>query len=149
VRADQAAAELDAPFLDVRTRDVDLDRVHAFRVRQHTRHFAVLLDGGAADVDQHSGTQPAELRQAFLDEPIDANALQSDGVEHARRRLDDAGRGVALSLLEKQAFDGDAAEQGEIDRRGVLEAIAEAAGCGDHRVLECERADLNREIRHQ
>ena len=43
-RAGQAAAELDAAFLDVRAGDVQLDRRDAFGVRQDARHLDVLVD---------------------------------------------------------------------------------------------------------
>ena len=62
------------------------------------------------------------------------------------RRLDDARRRVAFALGEEQALHRDAAERREVDRVGVLEAVAEAAGCGDDRVPEGERADVNGEI---
>ena len=38
----------------------------------------------------------AKLRQLFVDEAADADALQADRVQHAGRRLDDARRADAL-----------------------------------------------------
>ena len=40
----------------------------------------------------------AQLGQLLADEPVDADALQADGVQHAGRRLDDARRRVAFAL---------------------------------------------------
>src|SRR6476619_6317479 len=42
--APQAASELDAALLDVRARDVQLDRGHALGVGQHARDLRVLVD---------------------------------------------------------------------------------------------------------
>ena len=52
VGAGQAAAELDAAFLDVRARDVQLDRGDALGLRQHLADLDVFIERGAADVDE-------------------------------------------------------------------------------------------------
>ena len=88
----------------------------------------------------------AQLRQLFVDEAADADALQADRVQHAGRRLDDARRGMSFALVEKQSLDGDAAERRQIDDVGVLDAVAEAAARRDERVLERQRADADGEI---
>ena len=92
----QAAAELDAALLDVRARDVQLDRGHALGVGQDARHLDVLVERGAADVDDDRRAARAQLGQLLVDEPVDADALQADRVQHAGRRLDDARRRDAL-----------------------------------------------------
>ena len=127
VGAGQAAAELDAAFLDVRARDVELDRADAFVVGQHARDFAVFVERRSADVDEGRRVEAPQFRQLLGDEPMDANALQADGVDHAGRRFDDARRRVAFAFVEEQALDGDAAERREIDGARVLHAVAEAA----------------------
>ena len=71
--------------------------------------------------------EPPQFGQLLGDEPVDADALQADGVQHAGRRFDDARRRMALALVEEQALDGDAAERREVDGVGVLDAVAEAA----------------------
>ncbi len=111
VGARQTAAELDAAFLDVRARDVELECGHPFGVRQHACHLGVLVDGGAADVDDHRGPEAAQLRQPLGDETPDADSLQPDCVQHARRSLDDAWRRMAFALGGEEALDGDSAER--------------------------------------
>ena len=148
VRARQAAAEGDAAFLDVRARDVQLERVHALGVGQDARHLDVLVERRPADVHDDDRAAIAQLREALFHETVDADALQPDGVEHARRRFDDARRGVSFALGQEQALHGDAAERGEIDDVGVLDAVAEAAAGGDQRIRERERPNLNGQI-HQ
>ena len=92
VRAVQAAAELNAAFLDVRARDVQLDGRDALVIRQDARDLRVLVERGAADVDDDARAALAQQRQLLADEAVDADALQADGVEHAGRRLGDARR---------------------------------------------------------
>ena len=70
VRAVQAAAELDAAFLDVRARDVQLDGGDALGVRQDPRDLGVFVERGAADVDDHRGAAGAQLGQLLLDEAV-------------------------------------------------------------------------------
>ena len=72
---------------------------------------------------------------------MDADALQADGVEHARRRFDDALRRMSFAWLEEQSFGDDRPECGDVDRVGVLEAVAEAAAGGDERIPERECPD--------
>ena len=57
----------------------------------------VLVDRGAADVDEHDRAAIAQLGQPLADEAVDADALQADRVEHAGRRLDDARRRMAFA----------------------------------------------------
>ena len=130
----QAAPERDAAFLDVRARDVQLERGHAFRVRQDARELDILVERAAADVDDHRRAAVAQLRQLFLDEPVDADPLQADRIEHAGGRLDDSFRRMALAFGEEQSLDRDAAEQREVDDVRVFDAVAEAAAGGDDRI---------------
>ena len=137
VRAGQAAAELDAAFLDVRARDVQLDGGDAFGVRQDARDFGVFVDACVPQTLTITVAPRARSSGSFSShEAVDADALQADRVEHAGRRLDDARRRVAFALVEEQALDDDAAERREIDDVGVLDAVAEAAAGGDQRVLQ-------------
>ena len=132
----QAAAEGDAPFLDVRARDVQLEGVHAFGVGQDPRDFDVFVQRRAADVDDDDGAALAQFGQPLGDEAVDADALQADGVQHARRRFDDARRRVPFALGEEQSLDRDAAERRQVDDVGVFDAVAEAAARRDERIGE-------------
>src|SRR5581483_9779993 len=55
---------------------------------------------------------------------------------------------MPFALGEEQPLDDDAAERREIDRVGVLDAVAEAAARRDERVLQVQRSDRDGEI-HQ
>ena len=108
------------------------------RMRDTSAYSSIVA---AADVDHHDRAERAQLGQRLLDEAVDADALQADRVEHAGRRLDDPRRRVALALGQEQALDADGAERREIDRRAVLDAVAEAAARGDQRVFQRQRSD--------
>ena len=96
-----AAAERDAAFLDVRARDVQLERGDAFDVRQDRRQLHVFLDGRSADIHDDDGAARAKLRHLFGDESMDADALQADRVQHSRGRLHDPRRRMAFALREE------------------------------------------------
>ncbi len=95
------------------------------------------------------GPEPPQLRQPLGHEAVDADALQADGVQHAGRRLDDARRGMTVSLGEEQALDRHAAERREVDGLGVFDAVAEAAGRRNERVLEVQGPEVNGQVAHQ
>src|SRR4030095_14255645 len=97
----------------------------------------------AADIDDDRRTQLTQLRQLLLDESVHADALQADRIEHAGGGFDDALGRVALARLEKETFDGDAAERREVDRLGVLAAVPKTSARRDQRVLERQRPDLD------
>ena len=63
-----------------------------------------------------------------------------DGVSTIR------GGGCPSRSGEEQPLDRDAAERGEVDGVGVLDAVAEAAAGGDQRIGEPQRADRDRQI---
>ena len=100
----------------------------------------------AADVDDDRRTAPRVTRANAPDEPMDANPLQPDRVQHACRRLDDPGRGMTLSLVEEESLDGDSAEVGKVHDVAILDAVPEASAGRDERVLQRQRADGDRQI---
>jgi len=149
VGARQAAAKRDAALLDVRARNVQLERAHAVGIREDPCQLDIFIERAAADVDEDRGAAIAQLRQLFPDEPMDADALEADGVEHAGRRLHDALRRMALALSQEEALDCHAAEERQVDDVGVLDAVAKAAAGSDDGVFQRQRADLDGEVRGQ
>ena len=87
-----------------------------------------------------------QLRQLLFDEPSHPDALQADRVHHPGRSLDDSRRRMSFALLEEQAFDGHAPERREVHEIGVLDAVAEASACGNERILQSQRTDLNGQV---
>ena len=146
VRAGQAAAEGDPALLDVRAGDVELDRGHALVVRQDPRDLAVLVDRRAADVHEHDRAAVAQLRQLLAHEPVHADALQADRVQHAGRRLDDPRRRVAFALGEEQALDRDAAERRQIDDVGCTRRRSRSSRSRRSADWQRQRADGNGKI---
>ena len=99
-----------------------------------------------ADIHDDGGAGLAQLGQALADEAMHANPLQSDGVQHARRRLDDARRRMAFALGKEESLDGHRAEVGEVDGLAVFHAVPEAAAGGNQRILQRELTDGDGEI---
>jgi hypothetical protein len=56
-------------------------------------------------------SKPAQLRQLLGDIAMHANALQTDGVQHARRCLDDTLGWMSFARLQEEAFGDDGAER--------------------------------------
>ena len=106
IGAGRGCSRTDAAFLDVRARDVQLDR--ARRPRRPTESRATSTYSSSVVPQMLTNTVAparAQLRQLLGDEAVHADALQADGVQHAGRRLDDARRRMAFALGEEQALD--------------------------------------------
>ena len=144
--AGEAAAELDAAFLDVRAGDVQLDGARRLRRPTASRDTSTYSSSVVPQtLTMTVARAGAQLRQLLVDEPVHADALQADRVQHARpasRRC--RGGGCPSRSARNSPFDGDAAERRQIDDVGVLDAVAEAAARRDQRVLERQRADAER-----
>ena len=92
---------------------------------RHRHEFMLRLAG---DVGDDGGRQRAQIRQMVSDEMIDAVVVETDGVEHARRRFDRARRRVADAWLCRHRLGNDAAQLGEIDDARHFARVAEGAG---------------------
>src|SRR5207249_1120672 len=103
----------------------------------------VLVNRASANVDDDSRAAIAQLGELLGDESPHADALQSNGVQHAGGRLDNPGCRVTFALGEEEAFHRDAAKRCQVDDIGVLDPVAEAAARGDEGVAKSEIADLN------
>ncbi len=114
----QAAAELDAAFLDVRARDVQLDCGDALGVRQDPRHFDVLVERRAAHVDDDGRARRARSSGSFSSTnrrtPMPCRPIAFSmpaGVSTIR------GAGCPSRSARNSPFDRDGAERRQVDRR--------------------------------
>src|SRR5205823_13963549 len=114
-RAVQTAAERDAAFLDVGARDVQLEGSDALGIRKNPGKLDVLVNRASANVDDDSRAAIAQLGELLGDESPHADALQSNGVQHAGGRLDNPGCRVTFALGEEEAFHRDAAKRCQVD----------------------------------
>ena len=137
----QAAAEGDPAFLDVRARDIELERVHPFSIGEDSGQLDVLVEGAAADVDDVGDAESPELGQLLGDVPVHANTLKADGVEHPGRRLDDSLWRVPFTRGEEEPFRSDGPERGQVHGIGVLDTVTVAAARRDERIRELEGSD--------
>ena len=71
-------------LLDVRAREVELDRLDIGAIVEALADAGVVVGGEAADRDPDAQAEPRERGQRLVEEAVDAGALQADRVEHAR-----------------------------------------------------------------
>ena len=116
----------DQPGLDVRARDVELDRRDLVALGEGGDEAGDVLARGAHDVDDQRHGQLGELRQVLLEVAVEALVGQPDRVDHAAGQLPQPRRRVALARLER---DGLGDEGGE--RELLVEGVAEGAACRD------------------
>ena len=79
----------------------------------------------------------------MVDELVDADVLQADGVEHAGGGLDDARRGMTGHGLEGDALGDEGADAFERDDLFKFDAVAEGAAGGDDRVDQLDAGELH------
>jgi hypothetical protein len=106
----------------------------------------VYLDQLASHVDEHGHGHLRDEGQLLLDEAIQPDVRQPDGVEHAGVRLDDARRRIAFARPARDAL-GDKAPQ-PIDVHEVRQLIGIAARPrrGKHRVRQPPPREIHRNV---
>ena len=133
--------------MDVRAGDVHLDSRHALDVVEFLCELRIFLDRAAADVDEDRSVELAQARHLLFDETLDADFLETDGIEHSRRRLPDPWRCAPFSGLEIETFDGDAADGSVIGELEVLGTVAEGAARSDERSAKAYPRNGHAQIR--
>ena len=91
--------------------DVEFVGGDAFSLVEPLNDCDVLADGVAEDVDDDIAERISEQRRELAgDEVVDADVLESDGVEHAGGGLNDARSGMAGHGLERDSLGDEAAD---------------------------------------
>ena len=112
-------------FLDVRAREVELDRLDVGAIVEALADAGVVGHGEAADGDPDAEAEPGERGQRLVDEAVDAGALEADRVEHAGVRLGDPHRLVALAGQRRDRLRDERVEcERDLGRREGVETAA-------------------------
>src|SRR5262249_49806811 len=109
--------------------------------------LGILLDRRAADVRDEPRLREVELGKDVAHDVVDARVLEADRVQHPRRRLPNAVRGIAESRRERRALQHNRGDVGigEALYPGVLLAEADAARQQHDRRVELDPAESERE----
>ena len=139
-------------MFDIRAGDVDFQSGNLAGIagKQLAGQFAIFFNGVGRDIDDHRHAVLPELWQIFAEKPVGAFVLQTDGIENASTRFDDARFGIALPGRERDAFGDECAERAG-DGRVVLQAgqfvgAAGGAGRGQQRAAQPQLAKLGFEL---
>ena len=125
-------------LLDVRAREVDLDRDDPVGDRlARPRRRLELVDAPTPDRHDHACSGRLERGQVARDPFVDARAGQADGVQHAAaRRLGDAQRRVALRREHGHGLRRHRAEPRRRAQPRQLRAVPERARRGNDRIRQ-------------
>jgi len=138
-------SECQAVF-DVGAGDVELDAGDAVEGGDGSAGFNIIIGGVPGDVGDNGAGHFADLGYFFVEEPLQADVGQANGVEHSGPGFNDPRGGIALALLEGDGFGDESAELGEVEKIGVLKGIPAGAGAGERGVLEEETAEIGGEV---
>src|SRR2546426_307154 len=105
-----------------------------------------LLGAIAPEVGDHPRPGRAQRGEAAGEEGLHADVLEADGVEHAARRLDQAGCRLAGRGPEREPLHGERTERAQVDQPGELDPVAKGAGSRDDGVRQPDRADRDARI---
>ena len=114
-RLDRVAGEDQPAVLDVRARDVDLDRGDARGVADPAGELGVLPQRRPGDRHDRPGVVLQQPGQVAGQEGVDPGALQADRVEHPRRRLGHPRRRPAGARVAHDRLGDDRAELGDVE----------------------------------
>ncbi len=116
-------------FLDVRTREVELDHLHVLATVEALANPGVVGNGEAANRDPDPQPDLRQRGERLVDEAVDPGALKTDRVQHARGRLGDAHGSVALAGQRRDRLRHEAVER---ERNvGCSESVETAARVED------------------
>ena len=142
-------AERHAAVPHVGARDVDLDNPHLLLAVDALAAVGILLDREARDVgDDGFVEELLQARQLLGDHVVDAGVLQPHGVDHARRALGDARRGVAEARLARRPLEGERPEDVDVVEVAEFGAVAERAAGRDDRIVQSQAAQYHRCVYH-
>ena len=142
-------AEFQPPPLGIGAGDVQFIGRHALGVLEDAQDFDVVGEAIAEDVGEDRDTELPEEREFLGNERFHADVLKAYRVEHARRSLGHARRGVAADRFPGQALDHDRSDAVERRLAGELAAVAERTAGGDDRVLQFDAAERGAQISHE
>src|SRR5665811_1522302 len=137
-------AEAETARADIRARDVHFDRRNSGYVIQLPRHHREILDAFRRDIHNRRDIPGFPHRRIRSNESRDARILQSDGVEHSRRRFSNARHGVPRSRLRRYALADECPQSLHIDKTRKFLAIPETTGGRNHRVPQHELPRVSR-----
>ena len=103
----------------------------------------VLVEGAPKKFTSTRVPHVPQVGQLLALEALDADVLEANRVDHARRGLADARRGVAEAGLRRDPLGDEAAERAEVGELLELLAVAERPRGGQHRVSKGDTARLD------
>ena len=104
------------------------EKLPAVHVRFHdSRHVDEIVLRLAGDVSHDRRGQCTQVRQVLLDEMVNAVVIESDGIQHAGRRLHGSRRRVAGTRVARYGLGDDAAQTRKIDHPSHFLCVAEGA----------------------
>ena len=140
-------AEAHAAVPHVGTAYIDLDQTDLFLLVDPLAAIGIFLDRKTADVGDHrlaeECLQPGKL---FADHRIDTGILQPDGIDHPRRTLGDAGRGVAEACLARSSLEGKRPKDVDVVKILVLVAVTERTAGRHDWIIQPKAAQRHRRI---
>ncbi len=108
----------------------------------------VILAGVAEDIGEHDDIfHLPQLGQFLVDERADADVLQTDGIQHARRSFVQTRRRITRHWFPGQSLDHKAAKLIEVHDIFEFDSITESTAGGDHRVFKLDTSKTDTEIR--
>ena len=131
-----------APALEVRARQVHLDRNHCLGRYRHLLGGApVLADAATPDAGHDPSAGSHQHRELVCQPVLDAWPLQPDRVDHPHTCGAEPGGGVACPLERSEGLRDDRPEQRQIHELGELRAIACGTRREQHGTGQLDRTD--------
>ncbi len=143
----RVCAEGNCPLFDIRTGDIDFQKINAFLVPQSFHNAQVFFDRVSADVGDHTGIVRGKKFQIPLDKNINARILQPDCVQHASVHLRDAGRLIPLPRHGRYTFALDSSKAVKVYKFPVFHSGAEGSGRRHHGIFKMNAGNIHRKIR--
>lgn len=136
------------PVANVGARKIEFDRGQAGFGADDLGHLDELILVFAGDVDDHRGSDGAEVRQVLADEVIESVVIEADRVEQSRGGFDGSGSLVAGPRFHGDGFGDDAAEAIDPREARHFANVAERSRSREDGIFERQPPKLNRKVDH-
>ena len=130
----------------IRTRDIQFVSRDSLACIELVDDFQVFVFVKTKYIDEHGATRFSQERHLVLDERINADIFQADGVQHTRRGRKQARRKIAVDRPRRCSFHANGANAAKFRESLEFLAVSECSACRNDWIIKKDSRQVDTEI---